>query len=59
MDIDQEIRVSDEVSTLSKKDANKSDRKIETYATCPVNGKLTLLHRFDSSTFVPIGNTPT
>ncbi|WP_248803762.1 RHS repeat-associated core domain-containing protein [Pseudomonas sp. MWU13-2100] len=58
MDIDQEIRVSDEVSTLSKKDANKSDRKIETYATCPVNGKLTLLHRFDSSTFVPIGNTP-
>ncbi|MGC1331826.1 DUF6531 domain-containing protein, partial [Pseudomonas sp.] len=58
MDIDQEIRVSDEVSTLSKKDADKGDKKVATYATCPVNGKLTLLHRFDSSTFVPIGNTP-
>lgn len=54
MDAEQQFRVGDEVDTQDK----DSKSRAVLYATCPENGKLKLIHSFESARFVPIGNTP-
>ncbi|MBB2494208.1 RHS repeat-associated core domain-containing protein [Aquipseudomonas ullengensis] len=54
LDADQQFKVGDEVDTQDK---DGKDPAI-LYATCPANGKLTLIHSFEAARFVPIGNTP-
>ncbi|MCU0092451.1 DUF6531 domain-containing protein [Pseudomonas koreensis] len=54
LDAEQQFKVGDEVGT-----ADKDSKKENTlYANCPANGKLKLVHSFESARFVPIGNTP-
>ncbi|WP_419789266.1 RHS repeat-associated core domain-containing protein [Pseudomonas koreensis] len=54
LDAEQQFKVGDEVGT-----ADKDSKKENTlYANCPANGKLVLVHSFESARFVPIGNTP-
>ncbi|WP_167748739.1 RHS repeat-associated core domain-containing protein [Pseudomonas kribbensis] len=54
LDAEQQFKVGDEVGT-----ADKDSKKANTlYANCPANGKLKLVHSFESARFVPIGNTP-
>ena len=48
------FKVGDEVGTQDK----DSKEKVDLYANCPANGKLKLVHSFESARFVPIGNTP-
>jgi RHS repeat-associated protein len=55
LDADQQFTIGDEIKTVK---ADKDDTKVTTWATCPANGELKLLHAFDSVNFVPIGNTP-
>ncbi|MEK1837165.1 MAG: Rhs family protein, partial [Pseudomonas sp.] len=54
LDAEQQFKVGDEVHTQDK----DSKKENTLYANCPANGKLTLLHSFESARFVPIGNTP-
>lgn len=59
LDVEQQLKLTDsagnEVLSLSR---DKDNKQVQHYATCPVNGKLNLLHRFETASFVPIGNTP-
>ena len=55
LDVEQQFKVGDELAKAAPKDSKK---KAVDYATCPENGKLTLIHSFESARFVPIGNTP-
>ncbi|RMP16226.1 RHS repeat-associated core domain protein containing protein, partial [Pseudomonas syringae pv. delphinii] len=54
LDAEQQFQVGDEVGTQDKDSKSSADL----YATCPANGKLKLVHSFESARFVPIGNTP-
>jgi len=54
LDAEQQFQVGDEVGTQDK----DSKDKVDLYANCPANGKLKLVHSFESARFVPIGNTP-
>ena len=55
LEMEQQFQVGDEV----KKPVATGDKTKPIYfATCPENGKLTLIHSFESARFVPIGNTP-
>ncbi|KTS75533.1 type IV secretion protein Rhs [Pseudomonas oryzihabitans] len=54
LDVEQKFTVGQEVVTRAK----DSKRQVSLYATCPVDGKLTLIHCFEAARFVPIGNTP-
>ncbi|WP_185752808.1 RHS repeat-associated core domain-containing protein [Pseudomonas fluorescens] len=54
LDAEQQFQVGDEVGTQDK----DSKEKVDLYANCPANGKLKLVHSFESARFVPIGNTP-
>ncbi|MFJ3377466.1 RHS repeat-associated core domain-containing protein [Pseudomonas sp. NPDC086112] len=54
LDAEQQFKVGDEVHTQDK----DSKKENTLYANCPANGKLTLVHSFESARFVPIGNTP-
>ena len=54
LDAEQQFKVGDEVGTQDK----DSKKENTLYANCPANGKLTLVHSFESARFVPIGNTP-
>jgi RHS repeat-associated protein len=54
LDAEQQFKVGDEVGT-AEKDSKKENTL---YANCPANGKLVLIHSFESARFVPIGNTP-
>lgn len=53
LDAEQQFKVGDEVDTQDKDDKDPATL----YATCPANGKLTLVHSFEAARFVPIGNT--
>ncbi|AMS14910.1 type IV secretion protein Rhs [Pseudomonas chlororaphis] len=54
LDAEQQFQVGDEVATQDKDSKSRADL----YANCPANGKLKLVHSFESARFVPIGNTP-
>ncbi|MBH3361508.1 RHS repeat-associated core domain-containing protein [Pseudomonas sp. URMO17WK12:I11] len=54
LDIDQQFDIDGEVRAVQNKDV----RKVEAYASCPKIGAMTLLHRFETVSFVPIGHTP-
>jgi RHS repeat-associated protein len=54
LDAEQQFQVGDEVGTQDK----DSKQQVDLYANCPANGKLKLVHSFESARFVPIGNTP-
>ncbi|WP_332846084.1 RHS repeat-associated core domain-containing protein [Pseudomonas lactucae] len=56
LDIEQVFKVGDEVALAAP--INRSLFPSTTVATCPANGTLTLVHLFQSTQFVPIGNTP-
>ena len=56
LDIEQVFKVGDEVALVAS--INRSLLPSTTTATCQANGTLTLVHMFQSSRFVPIGNTP-
>ncbi|KMT53021.1 RHS repeat-associated core domain-containing protein [Pseudomonas fildesensis] len=56
LDIEQVFKVGDEVALVAP--INRSIIPSSTVATCQANGTLTLVHMFQSSRFVPIGNTP-
>lgn len=56
LDAQQQFSIGDEIAKV-KADKDETGA-IGAYATCPVNGKIKLLHAFDSANFVPIGNTP-
>ncbi|MGY4640619.1 RHS repeat-associated protein [Pseudomonas sp. TE24901] len=56
LDIEQVFKVGDEVALVAP--INRSILPNSTTATCQANGTLTLVHMFQSSRFVPIGNTP-
>ncbi|MBP1123903.1 MULTISPECIES: RHS repeat-associated core domain-containing protein [Pseudomonas] len=55
LDIEQVFKVGDEVVVAP---INRSLFPSSTVAACPADGTLTLVHMFESSRFVPIGNTP-
>ncbi|AZS49737.1 RHS repeat protein [Entomomonas moraniae] len=51
----QKFEVGDEVTTQDK----DNNSKVVVYKSCPVSeDKLTLIHAFETSKFIPIGNTP-
>ncbi|MFJ4134065.1 RHS repeat-associated core domain-containing protein [Pseudomonas cyclaminis] len=56
LDIEQVFKVGDEVALVAP--INRSLFPSATVAQCPASGTLTLVHMFQSSRFVPIGNTP-
>ena len=56
LDIEQVFKVGDEVALVAP--INRSLFPSSTVATCQANGTLTLVHLFQSTRFVPIGNTP-
>ncbi|MCM2381231.1 DUF6531 domain-containing protein, partial [Pseudomonas marginalis] len=56
LDVEQVFKVGDEVALVAP--INRSLYPSSTVATCQANGKLTLVHMFQSVRFVPIGNTP-
>nr|WP_314568682.1 RHS repeat-associated core domain-containing protein [uncultured Pseudomonas sp.] len=56
LDIEQVFKVGDEVALVAP--INRSLYPSTTTATCQANGTLTLVHMFQSTRFVPIGNTP-
>ncbi|MWV17459.1 type IV secretion protein Rhs [Pseudomonas sp. L-22-4S-12] len=59
LDVEQQIRLTDDHGNeVLKVAADKGDGKLKDYAACPANGKLNILHRFETVSFVPIGNTP-
>ncbi|WPN62907.1 RHS repeat-associated core domain-containing protein [Pseudomonas sp. P9_35] len=56
LDIEQVFKVGNEVSLAPAK--NDSEQFSAVVARCPAQGPLTLVHMFQASRFVPIGNTP-
>ncbi|RDS88791.1 type IV secretion protein Rhs, partial [Pseudomonas fluorescens] len=56
LEVEQVFKVGDEVALVAP--INRSIIPSSTVATCPANGTLTLVHMFESTRFVPIGNTP-
>ena len=56
LDIEQVFKVGDEVALVAP--INRSLFPSSTVAQCKADGTLTLVHMFQSSQFVPIGNTP-
>ncbi|NWA69846.1 RNase A-like domain-containing protein [Pseudomonas reactans] len=56
LDIEQVFKVGDEVALVAP--INRALYPSSTVATCKANGTLTLVHMFQSTRFVPIGNTP-
>ncbi|WP_436263250.1 RHS repeat-associated core domain-containing protein [Pseudomonas brassicacearum] len=56
LDIKQVFKVGQEVSLAPAKDDGKQVSAV--VARCPAQGPLTLVHMFQSSRFVPIGDTP-
>jgi hypothetical protein len=56
LDIEQVFKVGDEVALVAP--INRSLFPSSTTAQCKADGTLTLVHMFQSSRFVPIGNTP-
>nr|WP_306958621.1 RNase A-like domain-containing protein [Pseudomonas synxantha] len=56
LDVEQVFKVGDEVALVAP--INRSLLPSSTVATCPASGTLTLVHMFQSTRFVPIGNTP-
>ncbi len=56
LDVEQVFKVGDEVALVAP--INRSLYPSSTVATCQANGTLTLMHMFQSTRFVPIGNTP-
>ncbi|WLH81954.1 DUF6531 domain-containing protein [Pseudomonas sp. FP2335] len=56
LEVEQVFKVGDEVALVAP--VNRSIIPSSTLATCQANGTLTLVHLFQSTRFVPIGNTP-
>ncbi|MBK5544340.1 RHS repeat protein [Pseudomonas sp. TH04] len=56
LDVEQVFKVGDEVALVAP--INRAIFPSSTVATCQANGTLTLVHMFQSTRFVPIGNTP-
>ncbi|MGA9705459.1 DUF6531 domain-containing protein, partial [Pseudomonas sp.] len=56
LDVEQVFKVGEEVTLVAPID--RSLLPSTTVATCRANGSLTLVHMFQSTQFVPIGNTP-
>ncbi|WP_434626329.1 RHS domain-containing protein [Pseudomonas sp. Z5-35] len=56
LDIEQMFKVGNEVSLAPAKNGGKQVSAV--MAACPAQGPLTLVHMFQSSRFVPIGDTP-
>ncbi|WP_445571270.1 RHS repeat-associated core domain-containing protein [Pseudomonas sp. E102] len=56
LDIEQVFKVGNEVSLAPTKDGGKQVSAV--VASCPAQGPLTLVHMFQASRFVPIGDTP-
>ncbi|MDT3233328.1 type IV secretion protein Rhs, partial [Pseudomonas sp. rhizo25] len=56
LDVEQVFKVGDEVALVAP--INRSLLPSSTVATCPASGTLTLVHMFQSTRFVPVGNTP-
>src|SRR5471032_1732792 len=56
LDVEQVFKVGDEVALVAP--ITRSLYPSSTVATCQANGTLTLVHMFQSTRFVPIGNTP-
>ncbi|MFL6536523.1 MAG: DUF6531 domain-containing protein, partial [Pseudomonas sp.] len=56
LDIEQMFKVGNEVSLAPAKNGGKQVSAV--VAACPAQGPLTLVHMFQSSRFVPIGDTP-
>ncbi|KHK61267.1 DUF6531 domain-containing protein, partial [Pseudomonas frederiksbergensis] len=56
LDIEQVFKVGNEVSLAPAKDGGKQVSAV--VASCPAQGPLTLVHMFQASRFVPIGDTP-
>ncbi|QDH64245.1 RHS repeat-associated core domain-containing protein [Pseudomonas azotoformans] len=56
LEVEQVFKVGDEVALVAP--INRSIIPSSTVATCPANGTLTLVHMFQSTRFVPIGDTP-
>ncbi|WP_106805679.1 RHS repeat-associated core domain-containing protein [Pseudomonas sp. S5D5] len=56
LDVEQVFKVGREVALVAP--INRSILPRSTVAACQANGTLTLVHMFQSSRFVPIGNTP-
>ncbi|MGU9824943.1 RHS repeat-associated core domain-containing protein [Pseudomonas sp. LF090] len=56
LDVDQVFKVGDEVALVAP--INRSILPSSAVAACKQDGTLTLVHMFQSSQFVPIGNTP-
>ena len=55
LDVEQVFKVGQEVSLVAPASSKKPNR---TVAVCKAQGSLTLVHMFESTRFVPIGNTP-
>ncbi|MBL1306786.1 MAG: type IV secretion protein Rhs, partial [Pseudomonas sp.] len=56
LDVEQVFKVGDEVALVAP--TTRSLYPSSTVATCRADGTLTLVHMFQSTRFVPIGNTP-
>ncbi|SNY11828.1 Rhs family protein [Pseudomonas fluorescens] len=56
LDVEQVFKVGDEVALVAP--IHRAIFPSSTVATCQANGTLTLVHMFQSTRFVPIGNTP-
>ncbi|MCF5835861.1 type IV secretion protein Rhs, partial [Pseudomonas sp. PA-1-6A] len=56
LDVEQVFKVGDDVALVAP--VNRSLFPSSTIATCQATGTLTLVHMFQSTRFVPIGNTP-
>ena len=56
LDVEQVFKVGDDVALVAP--VNRSLFPSSTVATCQATGTLTLVHMFQSTRFVPIGNTP-
>ncbi|PIB49419.1 type IV secretion protein Rhs, partial [Pseudomonas sp. 2588-5] len=55
LEVEQVFKVGEEVSLVAAASSKKPSRAV---ATCKAQGSLTLVHMFESTRFVPIGNTP-
>ncbi|WP_312491785.1 RHS repeat-associated core domain-containing protein [Pseudomonas cremoris] len=55
LEVEQVFKVGDEVSLVAPASSQRPSR---TVAVCKAQGSLTLVHMFESTRFVPIGNTP-
>ncbi|TKK00313.1 type IV secretion protein Rhs, partial [Pseudomonas fluorescens] len=55
LNVEQVFRVGEDVALVAPASSKKPNR---TVAVCKAQGSLTLVHMFESTRFVPIGNTP-